>query len=106
MKGTANIREPFDREVQGAVVEAHGVIVTPVARVRGMADARNEERARWRFAWAAIRPAKMIVRDRVGQTREVKLAPTEGQALGAMAVIGLTVAAATLLISLFARKGR
>jgi hypothetical protein len=99
MKDNATVRKPFDREMEGPTVEAHGVMVTPVARVRGMADAKNEPQGRWRFAWTAIRPVKMIVRDRTGETHEVKLASTEGRVLGAMAAVGAIVAVVMILIS-------
>jgi hypothetical protein len=106
MKDDKGSLKPMDAEVAGATVEAHGVMVTPVARVRGKADARSEENGSWRYAWAAIQPVKMTVRDQTGQTSEVKLAPTEGQVLGAMAVVGLLVAVIALVISALAGKQR
>jgi hypothetical protein len=96
----------MDAEIAGATVEAHGIMVTPVARVRGKADARSEEDGSWRYAWATIQPVSMTVRDQTGQTSEVKLAPTEGQVLGAMAVFGLLVAVVAVVVSTLAGKKR
>ena len=106
MKDEKGSQTRLDLELEGATVEAHGVMVTPVARVRGMANAQRDERGEWRYAWAAIQPRKAIVRDQSGQTSELKLAPTEGQVLGAMAALATVVAVVTLLISLIARKPR
>jgi predicted carbohydrate-binding protein with CBM5 and CBM33 domain len=94
----------LDTTIEGATVEAHGVIVTPVARVRGTADAQRNASGEWRYAWAAIQPTKAIVRDRSGRRSEVRLGPTEGQVLGAMAAVGAVVALVMIMISLIARK--
>ena len=106
MKDEKGLGKPIDREVEGETVEAHGVMVTPVARVRGQAGGNRDERGEWRYGWAAIRPVKMIVRDRAGQTNEVRLEPTEEQVLGGMAAVGLVVAAVMILISILARRQR
>jgi hypothetical protein len=87
-------------------VEARGVIVTPVARVRGMADAQRNESGEWRYAWAAIQPTKAIVRDRSGRSSELRLGPTEGQVLGAMAAVGAVVALVMIFVSIVAGERR
>jgi hypothetical protein len=104
MKDTKGTSKPVDMEMEGATVEAHGVMVTPVARVRGQAGGNSGGRGSWRYAWAAIRPVRMNVRDATGQTSEVQLAPTEGQVLAAMAATGLLVAVVTVVISLLAGR--
>lgn len=104
MKDEKGLSKPIDREVEGATVEAHGVMVTPVARVRGQAGGNSDERGEWRYGWAAIRPVKMIVRDQRGQTSEVKLASAEGPVLGGMAAAAALIAAVMILISVLARK--
>lgn len=106
MKDEKGSGRRLDTVMEGATVEAHGVIVTPVARVRGGADAKREEKGEWRYAWAAIRPTKAIVRDRSGRRSELDLASTEEQALGAMAAVGVVVAVVMILISAFARRQR
>lgn len=106
MKDEKGLSKPVDRQMEGATVEAHGFMVTPVARVRGQAGGNSDERGDWRYGWAAIRPVKMIVRDPTGQTREVRLAPTEGQVLAEMARSALIVALVMGAISLLARKLR
>lgn len=104
MKEKKGSNKPIDAEIAGETVEAHGVMVTPVARVRGVADANSDERGSWKWGWAAIQPTKIAVQDRTGQLSEVKLEPTEDQVLGAMAAVGLIVAAVMILISLVARR--
>ena len=104
MKEKKGSNKPIDTEIAGETVEAHGVMVTPCARVRGQAGANRDERGTWKWGWAAIQPTKIAVQDRAGQLSEVKLEPTEGQVLGAMAAVGVLVAAVMILISLIARR--
>ena len=106
MKEAKTPGKPVDTEVEGATVESHGFMVTPVARLRGQAGAGGDERGNWEYAWVAVRPVRMTVRDATGQTENVKLVNSEGMILTAMAFIGLVVAAVSLLISLLARKQR
>lgn len=104
MKDEKGLNKPVDREIEGATVEAHGITVTPVARVRGQAGGNSDERGSWKWGWAAIRPVRITVRGRDGQTSDVKLEPTEGQVLAGMAAFGLVVAALAVLISVVARR--
>lgn len=106
MKDEKGSGRRLDTVMEGATVEAHGVIVTPVARVRGGADAQRNENGEWRYAWAAIQPTKAIVRDRSGRESELTLASVERQVLGAMAAVGAVVALVMVLISLGAGKRR
>ena len=106
MKEAKGPGKPVDLELEGATVEAHGYMVTPVARVRGQMAAGGDERGRWEYAWAAIRPARMTVRDVAGQANDVKLVNSEGMILTAMAFIGLVVAAVSLLVAFVAREQR
>ncbi len=103
MREAIKLAPRFDEEVSGMPVEAHGFIVTPYARMRGMAGVQEDERSRGRYGWAAIRPVRMSVQalhpqDLSGEVREVPLVDLEGQILRALAV----VAALMLVIGLLA----
>lgn len=97
---------PVDQELTGEPVEGHGYVVTPIARVRGRLGSSDNERGRGRYGWAAIRPVKVMVLDREGNTQEVRIVNAEQQALAGMAALGAVVAAVTLLISLLVRARR
>ena len=93
----------FDEEVAGTPVEAHGYIVTPFARMRGMVSSQESEQGRGRFGWAVTQPARMTVQtlhtqDLTAAVREVRLVDVEGQATKALVVIAVLVALFGLLI--------
>ncbi len=101
----------FDEEVAGMPVEAHGYIVTPYARMRGMVGVQRDERSSGRYGWAAIRPVRMTVQtlqpqDMSGEVREVRLTNAEGQALRAFAVVAALLLALSLLMPLLNRGRR
>jgi predicted carbohydrate-binding protein with CBM5 and CBM33 domain len=106
MKEAKGPKKPIDKEIAGETIEAHGVIVTPFARVRCQADAQSDERGSWKWGWAVIQPTRVTTQDRTGQLGVVKLQPTEGQVLGAMAAVAVVVAVVSVLISALARKQR
>jgi hypothetical protein len=106
MNDTLRSAQPFDQEVTGDPVEAHGYVVTPVARVRGRLGSSNDERGSGRWGFAAIRPLKVSVLDREGNTQELRIVNTQQQAIAAMASVGLIVALISLLIPLLARARR
>lgn len=104
MKDTPQPATPLDLELTGETVEAHGYTVTPTARVRGKLGSTQKDEQSGTWGWAAIRPVKITVGDREGQTREIALPNAEARALISMAVIGLIVALASLLIPLLVRR--
>jgi predicted carbohydrate-binding protein with CBM5 and CBM33 domain len=99
--------QPVDQEMTGEPVEAHGYVVTPVARVRGKLGVSENEEGRWRYGWMAVRPVKASVIDRSGNTQEVRIVDAQQKAITGMLAVGLVVAAVSLLISLLvgARRG-
>lgn len=94
----------IDEEMPGPPVEAHGYIVTPYARVRGMVGSQESAQASGRYGWAAIRPVRMTVQDRSGEVREVRLMDIQGQALRALALVAALVAVASVVISIFSSR--
>jgi hypothetical protein len=94
----------IDKEVAGQPVEAHGFIVTPVARVRGMAGATDDENGSGRYGWAAIRPVRMIVQNPQGGSEELALPNMEARLFALLAGIGLVVIVATTLIPALGRR--
>lgn len=106
MNDSMGSAQPFDQEVTGEPVEAHGYVVAPVARMRGRLGSSDNEQGRGRYGWAAIRPVKASVLDRSGNVQEVRITNIEQQAIAAMAGVGLVVAVLSVLISLLARARR
>jgi hypothetical protein len=96
--------ERIERDVTAEPVEAHGYIVTPLARIRGRLGSSNDERGSGNWGWVAIRPARMTVHDPSGQAREVRLDSVQAQALTGMAVAGILVALVSMLISALSRS--
>ncbi len=97
---------PIDRELVGEPVEAHGYVVTPVARVRARVGESDDEQGRGRYGFAAIRPVKVTVVDRSGNAQELKIVNAEQRAIAGMAAVGLAVAVVSVLIALLARTRR
>ncbi len=106
MNDTKSSATPVDQVVTGEPIEAHGYVVTPVARVRGRLGTSDTADGRGRYGWVAIRPVKVTATDRSGNTQDVRIVNVEQQALSGMAAAGIAVAAITLLISLLARARR
>ena len=94
----------IDEEVAGMPVEAHGYIVTPIARVRGLVGAQENEQSSGRYGWAAIRPLKMTIQDRMGATSEVHLVDVEAQAHRGMLIGAAVVVVASLLVSVVTHR--
>jgi hypothetical protein len=106
MKDALKSGQSFDEETTGEPVEAHGYIVTPVARVRGKAGSMSDERSNGRYGWAAIRPIRAIITDRNGNTQELRIVNQDAQAVTAMAAMGLVVFVVSLVISVLLRTTR
>ncbi len=96
----------IDQEITGETVEAHGYVVTPVARLRGRLGTMGDENSSGRFGWAAMRPLRVNVVDRNGGAQEVRIMDMQAQALTGMVGAGLFVAVVCVLISLVSRTGR
>lgn len=99
--------QPVDQELSGEPVEAHGYLVTPVARVRGRLGTIDDERGSGRYGWVAIRPLRATVVDRLGNARQLRFVNAQAQAIAGMAAAALAVAVLSVLLShgVGARRG-
>lgn len=103
-KGSA---QPVDQEQSSEPVEAHGYLVTPVARMRGRLGMIDDERGSGRYGWVSIRPLRATVVDQMGNARQLRFVNAQSRALAGMALAALAAAALSLLISqvVGARRG-
>jgi hypothetical protein len=106
MKDTLRAATPIDVEMSGMRVEAHGYIVTPVARMRGRIGSSSDERASGRYGWVEIRPVRMDVVDRDGNMRKVRLVDTQAQFMWALLIAGKLMALLGLLLPVLLSRAR
>lgn len=98
MKDAFGSAPPIDTEVTGTPVEAHGYIVTPVARMRGRLGSSSNEQGSGTYGWARIQPVQMSVVDSSGHAELIRLKDAQTQALTAMALLGFLMALLSLII--------
>jgi hypothetical protein len=103
MKEAFGSAPPIDTEVTGTPVEAHGYIVTPVARMRGRLGTSSSEQASGTYGWVRIQPVQASVLDANGRAQLIRLNSVQTQARTGMAVVGLLVALVSLLIPILVR---
>ncbi len=98
MKNTLRAATPVDVEMAGMPVEAHGYIVTPVARFRGRVGSNGDERSSGSYGWMRIQPVRMDVVDRDGNKHEVRIVNMETQLRLRLVAVGIFVALASVLV--------
>ena len=90
----------IDRILVGDPIEAGGHTLEPVARAGGWYGGGDGEQGRGFGAWLRIRPLEVRVSDPGGAQQTIAITDPTGQAIRQFALVGLLVAAVSMVLLL------